>query len=491
MNDMKDITVVSDLKREVQTLLSTGLNAFHQIIDLELLFNLDQDNAFAYKAIDILRSEYLKLEQQKTIIAVVGTMKAGKSTTINAIVGKEILPNRNAPMTAIPTLIKHHKGKPEPHLIFTETASRPINQLIQNLKSAFADPSNQSKLDQLKNDKDLFITVQKIQEGMQVISEALGEKKIFEFLSSINDLVRIAPLFDLEFPFHQYQDLERLPVIEVEFVHLQEADHGGELILLDTPGPNEAGQQHLRQMLHEQLRHASAVIAVMDYTQLKSEADAQLRDDLKVFSNTLDKRIYAFVNKFDNCDRHGMQQDELKPFVEGLTQGLIAKQYVYPISAKLAYLANQAKQSYSLHGTLPDSENIAWVEDFYRAGGLSLEHLRTADNIAATIEVLWKKSLFSEPLKQVVEVLHHQSMLIILSSAIDKLISYVHTFNQMRVKKFSELCKGIYGQGATMNTSQIGVMTDRIFNRKLQIDMPSLEQSIQLLKQRIADLTLA
>lgn len=491
MSDMKDTTVVSDLKREVQILLSIALNAFHQIMDLELLFDLDQDNAFAYQAIDILRSEYLKLEQQKTIIAVVGTMKAGKSTTINAIVGKEILPNRNAPMTAIPTLIKHYKGKSEPHLIFTETASRPINQLIQNLKTAFTDPCNQSKLDQLRSDKDLFVTVQKIQDGIQVISEALGEKKIFEFLSSINDLVRIAPLFEFEFPFHQYQDVERLPVIEVEFIHLQEADHGGELILLDTPGPNEAGQQHLRPMLQEQLRHASAVIAVMDYTQLKSEADAQIRDDLKAFSNTLDNRIYALVNKFDNCDRHGMQQDELKTFVEGLTQGLIAKQYVYPVSAKFAYLANQAKQSYLIHGALPDAEDAAWVEDFYVEAGLRRVTYCTTERLWEGIEDLWQESKFEAPLDGVIKASHQQSMLIILSSAIDKLINYVHTFNQMRVKKFSELCQSTYGQGTGINTDHNCVMMDRIFNNKLQIDMPSLEKSAQLLKQRIADLAFA
>lgn len=45
------------------------------------------------------------------MLAVVGTMKAGKSTTINAIVGQEILPNRNRPMTSVPTLIRHVPGK--------------------------------------------------------------------------------------------------------------------------------------------------------------------------------------------------------------------------------------------------------------------------------------------------------------------------------------------------------------------------------------------
>ncbi|MDQ8936248.1 dynamin family protein [Acinetobacter rudis] len=491
MSNIRGITGLSDLKNEVQILLSLGLKALNQMINLELLVDLDQDNTFAYQAIAALRSEYLKLEQQKTIITVVGTMKAGKSTAINAIVGREILPNRNAPMTAIPTLIKHYKGRQQPHLILTDIAREPIVQLIQDLQVAFADPCHQHKLDQLRSDQDLFMTVEKIQQDIQVIDEVVGEVEILEFMILINDLIRISPVLDLEFPFDLYQDIERLPIIEVEFIHFADSDEfHGQLILIDTPGPNEAGQPHLRAMLQQQLQHASSVIVVMDYTQLKSEADAQVREDLKEFVNTMDHRIYALVNKFDNCDRNGMKQDELKTFVEGLTQGLIAKQYVYPISAKLAYLANQAKQSYLLHGTLPDAENVAWVEDFYVEAGLRRVAHRTTEHILDGIEDLWQQSKFKAPLDGVIKASHQQSLLVILDSAIDKLISYVHTFNQMRVKKFSELCKGIYGQGAAMNTDHIGVMTDRIFN-KLQIDMSSLEKSAQLLKQSIADLASA
>lgn len=43
-----------------------------------------------------LRGDGIKPVELEMVLAVVGTMKAGKSTTINAIVGTEILPNRNA-----------------------------------------------------------------------------------------------------------------------------------------------------------------------------------------------------------------------------------------------------------------------------------------------------------------------------------------------------------------------------------------------------------
>jgi len=369
-----------------------------------------------------LRGEGLKLAELEMVLAVVGTMKAGKSTTINAIVGTEILPNRNAPMTAIPTLIKHSKGQKQARLTFTQKASQPANQLIENLRERFKDEKYQEELKKFKSDKDLNVTIERIQNGIQIANQALGEKEIFDFLVSVNDLVRIAPKFGEKFPFDQYQEIDQLPVIEVEFTHLKEVEESsGKLILLDTPGPNEAGQAHLRPMLQDQLKKASAVLAVMDYTQLKSEADAQVRDDLKAIGNTVKNRIYALVNKFDNKDRNAMKEDEVKEFITGLTDGLIKKEKVYPVSAKRGYLANQAKNELKDDGWLPDIKDAAWVEDFYKEVGLLRESRRTPERIAEGIEDLWEDSKFSQPLNEVIEESYKKAAFFALDSAIDKL----------------------------------------------------------------------
>ncbi len=59
------------------------------------------DKRKALKRIEELEGEQIKTARREMVLAVVGTMKAGKSTTINAIVGQEILPNRNRPMTSV------------------------------------------------------------------------------------------------------------------------------------------------------------------------------------------------------------------------------------------------------------------------------------------------------------------------------------------------------------------------------------------------------
>ena len=102
----------------------------------------------------------------------------------------------------------------------------------------------------------------------------------------MNDLVRLAKALDVDFPFSAYAAIEHIPVIEVEFVHLAGLEsYPGQLTLLDTPGPNEAGQPHLQKMLNQQLARASAVLAVLDYTQLKSISDEEVREAILAVGN--------------------------------------------------------------------------------------------------------------------------------------------------------------------------------------------------------------
>ena len=130
------------------------------------------DTESVKQEIATLRGEGLKLAELEMVLAVVGTMKAGKSTAINAIVGTEILPNRPTPMTAIPTLIKHTKGQKRPRLTISDKAAQPANQLIQDLKKAFKDQKYQGKLEELKSDTDLYVMIDRIQKGAKVVTQA-------------------------------------------------------------------------------------------------------------------------------------------------------------------------------------------------------------------------------------------------------------------------------------------------------------------------------
>lgn len=316
------------------------------------------------KHIEVLQGELEKLEALEMVLAVVGTMKAGKSTTINAIVGTEVLPNRNRPMTALPTLIRHTPGQTEPLLRFEN--SQPINDLMITLHGVLKKSDAKERLENLERNQDMDELLSLIDQNIQFKQSYQGADEIFWFLKSLNDLVRLSSELGVDFPFSYYDEIHEMPVIAVEFAHLREMDKThGRLTLLDTPGPNEAGQQHLRKMLSEQLKKASAVLAVLDFTQLKSDADAQVRKELEEIASVAKGRLYTLVNKFDQKDRHGDNEEQIKTFVaESLMQGMIQKTDVFPVSSRWGYLANRAKHEVFLHKILPDHKKQPWVVDF-------------------------------------------------------------------------------------------------------------------------------
>ena len=422
---------IESLRDEAQRLLQVEINLLEKLqhepgvlSDARAGEKQTFDSNSIKKIIEIIQGEQSKLEGLEMVLAVVGTMKAGKSTTINAIVGTEVLPNRNRPMTALPTLIRHTLKQIEPILKFEN--NKPINKLISHMNQMINTNQVQEKLKKIDRNPDMEDLLDFIYNNKQFSPLYAGADNIFWFLKSLNDLVRLSSELDIEFPFSDYDEMHELPVIEVEFAHLREMEQsGGRLTLLDTPGPNESGQQHLRKMLKEQLTKASAVLAVLDFTQLKSDADAEVRKELEEIARVTDGRLYVLVNKFDQRDRNGDTEDQIKAFIsESLMQGMIKKDTVFPVSSRNAYLANRAKHEIYLNEKLPDHSNQPWVSDFAElALGSDWEtDINDISRVTKKAESLWEKSYFRTPLEKVIQSAHARAAAYAIDSAAAKLI---------------------------------------------------------------------
>lgn len=373
----------------------------------------------------MLNNELRKISRLEMVLAIVGTMKAGKSTTINAIVGTEVLPNRNRPMTALPTLIRHTPGQKEPVLHFSHVA--PIDCLIQQLQQRLRDCDIKHLTDVLEIDKDMRALMQRIENGVAFEKYYLGAQPIFHCLKSLNDLVRLAKARDVDFPFSAYAAIEHIPVIEVEFVHLAGLEsYPGQLTLLDTPGPNEAGQPHLQKMLNPQLARASAVLAVLDYTQLKSISDEEVREAILAVGQSVP--LYVLVNKFDQQDRNSDDADQVRALISGtLMKGCITPQQIFPVSSMWGYLANRARHELANNGKLPAPEQQRWVEDFAHAAlGRRWRHADLADleHIRHAADQLWEDSLFAQPIQALLHAAYANASLYALRSAAHKLLNY-------------------------------------------------------------------
>lgn len=454
---------IANLREEALRLIQLELASLEKMTQAPGLLSASADSQQTFDqvsadaAIKVLQGEAAKLEKLDMVLAVVGTMKAGKSTTINAIVGTEVLPNRNTPMTAIPTLIRHVPGQKDPVLRLTHRG--PLDALCRQLQRQLDASATVQRIKD-SGDADLYELALNVREGRVLPEVSEGAAAIFQTLKGINDLVRLSALLNIDFPFDEYSSVANLPVICVEFAHLEEKTGGtGTLTLLDTPGPNEAGQDRLRPMLKEQLSKASAVLAVMDYTQLKSEADAQVRADLLEIAEVARGRLYALVNKFDQSDRNGMKADAVKQFVQELmssTQGpVLQAEQVFPVSSRYAYLANRARHEVARHGSLPVPAHGTWVEDFGELafGRLWESKIEDAQKVQKAAAALWNDSLFDAPLSGVIQMAHANAAVLAVDAASAKLLDYATKMSNqctaretallMEAKNLRELVQGL------------------------------------------------
>ncbi|HDX3034977.1 TPA: dynamin family protein [Escherichia coli] len=423
----KNIALLCD---EADRLLQLNINLLRQMVDEpDVLSDSKNENGLlfdkrkALKRIEELEGEQIKTARREMVLAVVGTMKAGKSTTINAIVGQEILPNRNRPMTSVPTLIRHVPGKTEPVLHLEHI--QPVRNLLITLQEKLATPAGQQVAQSLQQTGDTRELLDILADDVWLKNEYHGEDEIFTGLASLNDLVRLAAVMGTEFPFDEYAEVQKLPVIDVAFSHLVGMDAcQGTLTLLDTPGPNEAGQPQMEMMMRDQLQKASAVLAVMDYTQMNSKADEEVRKELNAIADVSAGRLFVLVNKFDEKDRNGDGADAVRQKVPAmLNSDVLPASRVYPGSSRQAYLANRALHELRKNGALPVDE--AWVDDFIReAFGPMVEEddWKDSTKVNKKAEKLWNISLIDQLITEVIQSSHSRAAALAVDSAAAKLM---------------------------------------------------------------------
>ncbi|HCT7257333.1 TPA: dynamin family protein [Escherichia coli] len=431
----KNIALLCD---EADRLLQLNINLLRQMVEEpDVLSDSKNENRLlfdkqkALKRIEELEGEQIKTARREMVLAVAGTMKAGKSTTINAIVGQEILPNRNRPMTSVPTLIRHVPGKTEPVLHLEHI--QPVRNLLITLQEKLATPAGQQVAQTLQQTGDTRELLDILTDDGWLKNEYHGEEEIFTGLASLNDLVRLAAAMGTEFPFDEYAEVQKLPVIDVEFSHLVGMDAcQGTLTLLDTPGPNEAGQPQMEVMMRDQLQKASAVLAVMDYTQMNSKADEDVRKELNAIADVSAGRLFVLVNKFDEKDRNGDGADAVRQKVPAmLNSDVLPASRVYPGSSRQAYLANRALHELRKNGTLPVDE--AWVDDFVReAFGRMKKDYVCKDSELATEGAtdLWECSLIDQLITEVILSSHSRAAALAVDSAAAKLMQNAENISE-------------------------------------------------------------
>lgn len=401
----------------------------------------------------ILENEGDKLKNLEFIISIVGTVKAGKSTTINAIVGQEILPNRAYPMTTLPTLVTHKKGQVEPKLTMPkyETLNKFLNQVREKLKKdsngEFSKDSHGKEIIKTISDKNL-----RFKEIYQ------GKDNIYIFLQTLNDLMRLAKDIKLTPPYKEFEKINELPRIEIEFYYLNHLEDmsNTRLSLLDTPGPDEFGHsEELKNIFRTQLKQSSAIMLVMNYTVINNEGAGKTREEVKEIRNLIkDEHFFVLVNKFDEKTSKDPDYENTKQNIsKSMFDGKLKVENIFPISARLAYLVNIARRELSLKGKI--NKTIPWVEDFGdKILGRKWENqIENITEIEEACDEAWKDSYFKKPLDKI--IIHGYS-----NSAFESLGGILHKIEEI----------------------------NRILSNTFKTRESSLNEDIQKLKQNIENL---
>lgn len=447
-------TVLDLARAEVQRQIDLGQEIIAIVLDTPGLFSEDEKYpGITRQWLEELRRTFEiegeKIEANEATIAVVGTMKAGKSTAINAIVGFEVVPSRDQPMTTFPTRVVHVPGLLEPELTFPLTKGfEALAAAIQRETTGSGSTADDKKemidpwmerLSRAPQKAALEKLLTEVRRGqLHFASEAKGREAIQKLLCNVNDLTRLASVLSIDLSIATPKRLgyEEVPTIRIEFEHLAGTaiNANNKLALVDTPGPNEQGNnRHLAEMITRQLAEASGIVMVVDYTGFGNEAAAGIEDMVGALPPGQAERLFVMMNKFDQRGVDSLSEDEVRNIIFNRFKDRwrhlpdVFRSRIYPTSARYALRASQMRRKLR-NAQAIDPKEDKWADEFLgRAYGETWmdepEILQDTTELGRRADRMWRNTKFQTPLDEAIAESARNAALIVVISALEKLRS--------------------------------------------------------------------
>ena len=280
-------------------------------------------------------------------MAIVAPMKAGKSTIINAIAGQELLPSCATAMTTLPTEIVFSTKLKEPILTLAAETLEIFQEIYQDIKQQITHSGLDSLKQRLARYPHLLDLLGEINTLDFPFSHKIeGRKAINKTLNHLNHIIRLyCALEPLKDPLAKFTEVPCITTPFLGISGISQAKTLGNLVIVDTPGPNEAGENlRLTTVVEEQLRRSSIVLIVLDYTQLNNEAAEAIKKQVKPILELIGQdNLYIVVNKVDQRRKGDMTSEQVRDFVVAdleLNQSDVSDR-VFEVSAIRAFAATQ------------------------------------------------------------------------------------------------------------------------------------------------------
>ncbi|MGK7892751.1 MAG: dynamin family protein, partial [Xenococcus sp. (in: cyanobacteria)] len=336
---------IENLQQEVIDLIADICNLVEETQDSLVS---DESNS-KYSQFQEQFSEATKnVAQLQLRMSIVAPMKAGKSTIINAIAGQELLPSCATAMTTLPTEIAFSTEIKEPILTIPDSIVEIFQEIYQDIRqqlNKFGIESLQDKLARYPHLTNILVEVRK-NKNIPFETKIEGRSAINQALNRLNHLIRLYSVIEpLKDPLGKFTEVPQITTPFLGISGTSQARKLGNLVIVDTPGPNEAGEGlKLTAVVEEQLRHSSVILIVLDYTQLNNEAAETIKLQVKPILELIGKdNLYVIVNKIDQRRKGDMTTEQVKNFVAAdleLSHENISER-VFEVSAIRAFTATQ------------------------------------------------------------------------------------------------------------------------------------------------------
>lgn len=354
------------------------------LIETEKLIQFIHKDSFLFKderSLTILNNTKKNLKDKRYVVSVIAAMKAGKSTTFNALLGRDLLPNETNACTAAITEIKH-ASSPSPDVKKIYKDGRVV--------SIFGDEQNT------------------LEEKFH--SDVRRSRKENE--------VHLIDKYFLE-----------SPILAIE--NSAYRDVAQNFILVDTPGPNEANVgdfdvTELQRIGLEKLRDSDALIMLFDFQTFKSDTNATILKNIFENREDLEKdqeKIYFVINKIDALtDKDGTVEEVIEKVKQLIRTyaPVIRNPQVFALSAKQACLARtvmNGNDTEELRNEMKDRYGAKFVEKI-EFNGRVLSVIPEPEEFA---EALLKESNILTIEDQVIERMFSRSSQKMIQNAFERL----------------------------------------------------------------------
>ncbi len=471
---MQPTTVSSNV---VESLIETRQHCLKALTDIITLVTdignvLDQtDNVGTPNNTDTtlnhLKFIYSNVKHLELRMCIVAPMKAGKSTIINAILGQNILPTRNAAMTVIPTevvlqVVIPNGNVEEPSLLMEKELIEQIKIMQQEIRVNLA--NSRTLEEKLPEHTHLVPIAKEIRDAVsdnRILEErTVGTQHICTILQYVNDVIRLHELLiPTEITASSRHLFKKLPRITAPYISLGDGNDMheslGNLVVVDTPGPNEnTTTNFLKEIIIRELKRATVILVVLDYTALNTEADKSVKTEIMNIRHASARdndSLFALVNKVDRRRKGDMTPAQVYDLVHnifGIGQNVVdhsTSGYVFEVQALRALLAKQfltdlndmdQNQSFQIKDLKSGSDFLA---EAYGAA-YDDEDPPTIEKAKKDAAKLWRKSGFETFLHGSIEKLIEKAAPRAIESALNQCQSYLHRLHENLTIREKLLC---------------------------------------------------